>query len=414
MPRVKKQEITEAPDRNLSRQEPEPKLRKRKGQPAVWEARYRVYTSDGTAQRPRETFGTEAEFATKAALKSSHQWDVFIKKINVVRSVLTFSDLARVYREEHIERNLRPKVRYTYKRNLCYLEDEFGRMPLHELVAKGLVIKRWLEGDLSSVRNPGEELSFQSRKHLRVLLSQLLNFAVLRGDIAHNPFNQMRLLTRGGKRPVDRSVFEITPEMFRWMQLDPETPAHVKMMQLVSYCMGLRGDEFLGLMWSDISFDSLEPVIHIQRGVVGKDIQLTKTSESEAKLPMCDMVGAALLCFKDECPPVNGWVFGSMRTGRPFHLGILTTDHLRPALLRMAAKFKLKGVPKGTGFHSFRHNFRKLMDELNSPLEVQQRLMRHADEAMTKHYGKQGWAIKRRMREVHTSVADLAMGRAAN
>ncbi len=50
------------------------------------------------------------------------------------------------------------------------------------------------------------------------------------------------------------------------------------------------------------------------------------------------------------------------------------------------------------------------MDELGSPLEVQQRLMRHADEAMTKHYGKHGWAIKRRMRDVHTSVTDLAMG----
>jgi len=78
----------------------------------------------------------------------------------------------------------------------------------------------------------------------------------------------------------------------------------------------------------------------------------------------------------------------------------------------MSAKFKLNGVPKGTGFHSFRHNYRKLMDELNSPLEVQQHLMRHADEAMTKNYGKHGWAIKRRMRDVHTSVTDLAMGTA--
>ena len=64
----------------------------------------------------------------------------------------------------------------------------------------------------------------------------------------------------------------------------------------------------------------------------------------------------------------------------------------------------------GTSLLSAQH--RKLMDELNSPLEVQQRLMRHADEVMTKHYGKHGWAIKRRMRDVHTSVTDLAMGTA--
>ncbi len=80
--------------------------------------------------------------------------------------------------------------------------------------------------------------------------------------------------------------------------------------------------------------------------------------------------------------------------------------------MRLAVNFKRKGVSKGTGSHVFPHNYRKLMDELGSPLEVQQRLMRHADEAMTKHYCKHGWAIKRRMRDVHTSVTNLAMGTA--
>jgi integrase len=119
---------------------------------------------------------------------------------------------------------------------------------------------------------------------------------------------------------VDRSEFEITPEMLRWTQLDEETPAHVTTMQLLSYCMALRGAEFLSLMWDDIDFDGSEPKTNIQRGVVGEDIQATKTAESEAKLPMCDLVCAALLCYKDDCPPVGAWLFGSIRTGRPFHL----------------------------------------------------------------------------------------------
>ena len=397
-------------DRNRSWQEPEPKLRKRKGKPGVWEARYWRYAADGSVDRPRETFGDQKQFPDKTALKASHQWKQFIERINIIRTAVLFRDLCRVYREEHIEANLRRKGKWTYIRNMAYLEDRWGNLRLDEIVTKGLKIKQWLEGDLRSIQNPKEELAFQTREHIRALLSQMLNFAVLRGDIPHNPFNKVRLLTKGGARPVDRSEFEITPPMFRSLQSDSETPGHVRMMIFLSYCMGLRGDEFLGLMWDDIDFDGPEPRINIQRGVVGKDIQPTKTVESEAKLPMCDLVGAALLCYKDEVPSVGGWLFGSIRTGRPFHLGILTTDHLRPALLRMAAKFHLKGVPPGTGFHSFRHNYRKLMDELDSPIEVQQRLMRHADEAMTKHYGKQGWAIKRRMREVHTSVTDLAMG----
>jgi len=184
------------------------------------------------------------------------------------------------------------------------------------------------------------------------------------------------------------------------------------MMQLLAYCLGLRGDEFLGLKWEDIDFDGEEPTIHIRRGVVGKHEQETKTPASEAKLPMCDLIGAALLCYRDENPPVKGWVFGSIRTGRPFHLGILLNDHLRPALQRMALKFKLKGVPSGTGFHAFRHTYRVQMRELNSPIDVQQRLMRHSDPAMTQHYGKYAPMIRRQMRQVHTDVTELAMNEA--
>ena len=301
-----KQERNEVPDRNMSRQEPEPKLRKRKGRPHIWEARYRRYSADGTVERPRETFGDQNLFPDKTSLKNSPQWEQFIRRINTIRTAVLFRDLVQLYRDEHVEPNLRSKVQNTYKRNLCYLEDQWGHMRLDQLITKGLKIKQWLEGKLFSSRNPGEELAFQSRKHLRALLSQSLNFAVLRGDLPYNPFNKMKLLTKGGARPVDRSEFEITPEMFRWMQLDTETPAHVKMMQLLAYCIGLRGDEFLGLMWDDVDFDGPEPRIHIQRSVVGKDIQSTKTLESEAKLPMCDLIGAALLCYMDETPPSEG------------------------------------------------------------------------------------------------------------
>jgi integrase len=383
--------------------------------PDIWEARYRRYSEDGTSEQPVESFGDVTQYPDKTALKNSHQWSVFIRRINVVRDAVLFSDLCRVYYDEHIQSSrLRNKNKYTYIRNMTYLEEKWGRLRLDELCRSGLKIKQWLEGDLRSVRYPKQQLAFQTREHIRALLSQILNFAVLRGDIPANPFDQIRLLTTGGARPVDRSEFEITPQMFRWMQADQKTPGHVRMMQFIAYCMGLRVDEILGLRYDLINFDGEEPSIELKYSVVGKDVQPTlKTVESEAILPMCDLVGAALLCYKDEYPPVGGWVFGSMRTERPFHGGILTADHLRPALHRMALEFRKqipRGVPSGTGFHSFRHNYRKLMDELNSPMEVQQRLMRHADEAMTKHYGKHSWAMKRRMREVHTSVTDLAMG----
>ena len=156
----------------MSRQEPEPKLRKRKGRPSVWEARYRRYAAGDTVEKPRETFGDQIQFPDKTSLKNSPQWEQFLRRINTIRTAVLFRDLAQAYREEHIEQNLRPKVRYTYKRNLCYLEDQWGHMRLDQLVTQGLKVKQWLEGDLFSLRDPGEVLAFQTRKHLRALLSQ--------------------------------------------------------------------------------------------------------------------------------------------------------------------------------------------------------------------------------------------------
>lgn len=79
-------------------QEPKPKLRKRKGKPPVWEARYRCDLPDGIEKQPREVFGDKIEFPTEAALKASLKWKAFIDRINTTRTVVLFRDLARAYR----------------------------------------------------------------------------------------------------------------------------------------------------------------------------------------------------------------------------------------------------------------------------------------------------------------------------
>ncbi|MFP5207842.1 MAG: hypothetical protein ACLGRW_00980, partial [Acidobacteriota bacterium] len=114
---------------------------------------------------------------------------------------------------------------------------------------------------------------------------------------------------------------------------DTQTPGHVKMLILPACTTGPRSEEFLALKWDVIEFDGPEPKIRVECSVGGKDIrEAAKSDNSKAPVPMCGRLGAALFYYKDENPSVNGWVFGSLRTGRPLHLTALGADHLFPAL----------------------------------------------------------------------------------
>lgn len=271
-------------------------------------------------------------------------------------------------------------------------------------------IKSWLQGDLPLRTNPEEQASRQTRKHLRTLFVQMMTYAVDKHYLLYNPFTGTALsVKKGGAMPVDRSEFFIDPDQFDFMQNDPETPGHVKMMQLLAYTAGLRIEEILALKWDEIDFDGLEPKIKIVRVVDGKHIrESAKTEHSKAPVPMCDRLGARLLYYKDEYPSVNGWLFGSIRTGRPFWDDALRENYLQPALLRMAAKFKLKGVPEGTGFHTFRHAYNALLVKVSGTATevkaIQMELLRHGDKVTNDRYGKSAQPIRNQARAAHTAV----------
>jgi integrase len=404
-------------NRNISTQELEPKLRKRKGRAGVWEVRYRRYLADGSEERPKEILGDEIEFPSKSAVRNSAKWKALDERVNKVRVVTFFRDLCRMYKEEQIPQWGSQGSQRTGKSNLPYLEDKWGGTRLDQMMQMRFEIRTWLEGDLPLRTNAEQQASRQTRKHLRTLLVQMFGYAADKNYVPYNPFTGTALtVKRGGALPVDRSRFYITPEQFRWMQSDPDTPAHVKTMQLIAYTAGMREEEFLALMWDDIDFDGPEPQIEINRTVDGKHIrEFAKSGHSKAPVPMCDLLGAALLCYHDEKPSVNNWLFGSIRTGRPMWPDSLRQDHLRPALWRMAAKFKLRGVPEGTGFHSFRHAYNALIEEVNdgsveSIKQVQLALMRHGDQRTNDRYGKSAPPRRKRARIAQAAVTELAMG----
>jgi integrase len=83
----------------------------------------------------------------------------------------------------------------------------------------------------------------------------------------------------------------------------------------------------------------------------------------------------------------------NLDTDRPFHADSLRDDHLHPAGQTI-------GIPN-LGWYAFRHTYRTLLDDLGTPIGVQQKLMRHSDVRTTmNHYGSAYEKTKRRTNEL--------------
>jgi integrase len=94
--------------------------------------------------------------------------------------------------------------------------------------------------------------------------------------------------------------------------------------------------------------------------------------------------------WKEQCADSSEqWLFPNLDTGRPFHADSLRDDHLHPAGQTI-------GIPN-LGWYAFRHTYRSLLDDLGTPIGVQQKLMRHSDVRTTmNHYGSAYETTKRR------------------
>jgi integrase len=126
-------------------------------------------------------------------------------------------------------------------------------------------------------------------------------------------------------------------------------------------------------------------ILRIQRSHVGKHTGYTKTEGSEEELPLHEDLYGVIEAWRTEQtedgeqPPVDGWLFGNLITGRPFWRGTLPKRHLIPA-------WQNYRHPE-PWLHDFRHTYSAMMDELKISLEEQRTLVRHEDGRTTLGYG---------------------------
>ena len=295
------------------------------------------------------------------------------------------STLAEQYRTEKMPD--RKDTKRTYQSWIrVHILPKWGQSPITDLQARP--VEMWLES---------LPLAPKSRVHIRGILRSLWNFAMWKQAIPMQ-VNPISLVTVKGASKRRKQPRSITVEQFQKLCAELHEPHRT--IALVCVCFGLRISEALALRWSDV--DWLNSTLRVERGIVERNVDDTKTDESRKSLTIAAELLERLKVWKQttEFPADSDWIFAS-----PVKLGRLPYSYtgVWRELDRASQAVGLGHI----GTHTFRHSYRMWIDAIGTPIGVQQKLMRHSDIRTTMNiYGD---ADTEDMREAHSKIVRLAL-----
>jgi integrase len=363
--------------------------KKRERGPDVWILRYR---EDGMLKS--HTIGTVLQFRTRAEAQRS--LGEVRADINNNVEVVTFGQLCDRYLKEGIpERHttasaLRSMVKYR-------IWPYWYQQRVSDMARNPMAVEQWIKGLMTTPRKKEDKprpLSPKSKGHTKAVFHRLFECAMRWGylEIQRNP---MSLIELHGVSRRTRKIVLVTPEQYQ--RLLPLLSQHCRVMVTLAMCLGLRVSEILGLRWEDVDLEAGS--LQVRRSVVSGYVEATKTEASEDELPLHPDLVSVLRQWREAEPPVKGWLFGNIDTGKPYHADTMRQRHLNKAAAAI-------GLPK-LGWHAFRHTYRARLAELGLPLEVQQKLMRHASIDMTTKYGRN--SMLKVTRPANAQVVEIVM-----
>lgn len=181
------------------------------------------------------------------------------------------------------------------KTTLRYIDDYMGDMLIAEMTAAAI------SNVYAKMEKDGISASTCARAHVK--LRQLLKQAVRDRIIEENPIDDMdeddvpHMPQRDAGRYAERQVtIDEADKLMSELKGEPKSGLHAAVW--LSYMLGLRRGECLGLRWSDI--DEKAMTVRIQRQMTRDGVDTTKTYRSTRTLPLTQPVWRYLLSWRDE------------------------------------------------------------------------------------------------------------------
>ena len=348
----------------------------------VWTLRYYEPGPDGKRHYNRTRIGTTEEYPTKAAaLKAAEPIRLAVNNSKAPFKPVSFAAAIARYKHEELPERFSTKTSYVslLKRRI---EPRWGEFQLNHI--RTPEVEKWL-GSLS--------LAPKTKANIRNLMHLLFECARRWELIERNPIELVRQSPRRQKTPRRLSV-----EEFR--TLLAELPEPCRSMAILAGCLGLRVSEILGLQWGDI--DLLRSTMSIRRSVVQGHVGPAKTMYSEAQLPLSPEIEGTLTEWYSHAVyrSASDHVFASS-SGKPLWADIVRSQVLIPGTERA-------GIGK-IGWHTLRHTYATVLEQVGARMKVAQELLRHADiqTTMNVYTG----AMEKDKREAANRVAHAVLGK---
>ena len=196
---------------------------------------------------------------------------------------------------------------------------------------------------------------------LRTVIIQLLNYGIKQGQISSNPAKETKSFPQKSKKLFE--YFSDDELDMIWKQLDNDWAESFKFIVHT----GLRKDEFINLLWQNVSLDEASPSVSI----TSSDEWQTKTGESRV-IPLTDV---ALEILKKRKGSNSKYVFPAVN-GSKWH-----PDKPYRILKKALKKLGLQG-----NIHKLRHTFASKLAMKGAPIFDIQKLLGHSDIKSTMIY----------------------------